>query len=396
MDSFAGLASVADAAVAEVGGALLAGKLVVVFDVEFQGGVALAIQAGDDLGDAGGAFELLDIAVEVGFDHPRLRVGEGMRAWGAGQQAGGGSGGDEQQRKGAHVAIIARPGGGLLGATVPRMDIAVLGLGLIGSIWARHWQADGHAVRGWNRTPRPEHPCWCADLRVAVAPAALVAVVVSDAVAVRATLEAVADLLPGKVVAVHSTIGVDEAKGLAAQVRAWGGAYLDMPFTGSKPAAEARKNVFFVGDDADVFPRVEAVYERISGARERLGGVGSAATVKLSMNLLIAGMYQTLAEGFRLARRAGVDGDTFFRMLDLNIAKSGVSELKKPKLLSGDWAPQFSVKHMHKDLRLALRLAASLGQDLPLTSGVERSYQAAEAAGLADADFAALATTLGC
>ena len=43
------------------------------------------------------------------------------------------------------------------------MQVAVLGLGLIGSVWARHWHADGHAVRAWNRTPKPEQPGWTAD-----------------------------------------------------------------------------------------------------------------------------------------------------------------------------------------------------------------------------------------
>lgn len=275
------------------------------------------------------------------------------------------------------------------------MNIAVLGLGLIGSIWARHWQDDGHQVRGWNRSPQPAHPCFEGDLRRAVAGADLVAVVVSDAAAVRAVLEPVSDLLRGVTVAVHSTIGVDQAQELAALVRGWGGRYLDMPFTGSKPAAEQRQNVFFVGDDAEAFAAVEPVYARISKARVRLGGVGRAATVKLAMNLCIAGVFQATVEALRLAEVAGVPRQTFFEVLDLNVAKSGVSELKRPKLLAGDFAPQFSVKHMHKDLRLALALAARLGQQLPLTSGVERSYQQAADAGLSDQDFAALVRTLG-
>jgi 3-hydroxyisobutyrate dehydrogenase-like beta-hydroxyacid dehydrogenase len=275
------------------------------------------------------------------------------------------------------------------------MNIAILGLGLIGSIWARHWKDDGHQVRGWNRSPQPAHPCFEGDLRRAVQGAQLVAVVVSDAAAVRAVLEPVSDLLRGATVAVHSTIGVDQAQELAALVRGWGGGYLDMPFTGSKPAAEQRQNVFFVGDDAEAFAAVEPVYARISKARVRLGGVGRAATVKLAMNLGIAGVFQATVEAMRLAEVAGVPRQTFFEVLDLNVARSGVSELKRPKLLAGDFAPQFSVKHMHKDLRLALTLAARLGQELPLTAGVERSYQQAADAGLSEQDFAALVRTLG-
>ena len=34
------------------------------------------------------------------------------------------------------------------------MNISVLGLGIIGSIWAKNLIADGHTVRCWNRTPK--------------------------------------------------------------------------------------------------------------------------------------------------------------------------------------------------------------------------------------------------
>ena len=36
------------------------------------------------------------------------------------------------------------------------MNIAVLGLGIIGSIWAKNLIADGHNLRCWNGTPAPD------------------------------------------------------------------------------------------------------------------------------------------------------------------------------------------------------------------------------------------------
>ena len=72
------------------------------------------------------------------------------------------------------------------------------------------------------------------------------------------------------------------------------------------------------------------------------------------------------------------------------LAKSGRADLKKPKYLSGDFSPQFSIKHMHKDLRLALAHAASLGLRLDETTAVERAYATAEERGLGELDFAAL------
>jgi 3-hydroxyisobutyrate dehydrogenase-like beta-hydroxyacid dehydrogenase len=271
------------------------------------------------------------------------------------------------------------------------MNIALYGLGIIGSVWSKNLAADGHTVRAWNRTPKPAHPCFCADAREAARGAQLVAIVVADGPAVMGVLDAVLPVLaPGTVVANHATIGVDEVKAVQARVQAAGCRFLDMPFTGSKIAAEQRQTVYFVGDDAGVLPAVETVYKGISKAILPLGAVGNAMAVKLALNLMIATSFQSLAEGLRLARAAGLADADFFRCLDLNIAKSGLADLKKPKLLAADWSPQFSVKHLNKDLRHALRLAASRGVALPQAAQLQAAYAAAEAKGLGEADFSVM------
>ena len=273
------------------------------------------------------------------------------------------------------------------------MHLALYGLGIIGAVWARNLAADGHRVRAWNRTPRPEHPCFCADARAAAEGAQLVAIVVADGPAVMGVLDAVLPVLaPGTVVANHATIGVDEVRAVQARVRAAGCRFLDMPFTGSKIAAEHRQTVYFVGDDEGALPAVEPVYRGLSKAIMPLGPVGSAMAVKLALNLMIATSFQSLAEGLRLSRAAGLADDDFFRCLDLNIAKSGLADLKKPKLLAGDWSPQFSVKHLDKDLRHALRLAESRGVRLPQAAQLQQAYAAAQADGLGEADFSVMYT----
>ena len=271
------------------------------------------------------------------------------------------------------------------------MRITVLGLGIIGSVWARHWAADGHQVRTWNRSAKPDAPGFTADLITAVRDAELIAIVVADPPAVASIVERITPVLTsGMVVAQHSTVGVDDTEGYAAAVHGRGAAYLDMPFTGSKPAAEQRQNVFFVGDDHAVLPRVEQVYRALAKQLLPIGRIGQASAIKLSFNLLIANLNQAMIESLELARRSGIDPAVWFNALDYNVAKSGLADLKKPKLLSGDFSPQFSIKHMHKDLRLALRHAASVGLRLDETAAVERAYAAAAEQGLGELDFSAL------
>ncbi len=271
------------------------------------------------------------------------------------------------------------------------MNLALFGLGIIGSVWSKNLAADGHTVRAWNRTPKPDHPCFCADAKVTARGAELVAIVVADGPAVMQVLDAILpELAPSTVVANHATIGVDEVLAVQARVQGAGCRFLDMPFTGSKPAAEQRQTVFFVGDDAGVLPSVAGIYRGLSKAILPIGGVGKAMAIKLAFNLMIATTFQSLAEGLRLARSAGLADADFFSALELNVAKSGLVDLKKPKLMAADWSPQFSVKHLNKDLRHALRLAASHGVSLPQATQLQQAYAAAEGRGLGEADFSVM------
>jgi 3-hydroxyisobutyrate dehydrogenase-like beta-hydroxyacid dehydrogenase len=271
------------------------------------------------------------------------------------------------------------------------MRITVLGLGIIGSIWAKNWEADGHTVTTWNRTAKPDAPGWQPDLVDAVQDAELIALVLSDGSVTKQILEQVLPHAPADAIfAQHATIAQEETKNLAKIVQASGRGYLDMPFTGSKPAAEERQTVYFIGDDNHTYARVAETYESLSGHRFQCGGVGQAAAIKLCMNLIIAGTYQAMAEGLQLARQSGLSDELFFQVFDKNICRSGLADLKGDKMRQGDWAPQFSIKHLHKDLHLALNLGQTSGYLPPACQRIAQLYSDALAAGEGGLDFAAV------
>jgi len=271
------------------------------------------------------------------------------------------------------------------------MKISLFGLGIIGSIWSRHWIADGHDVRTWNRSPKPEFPGWTANPADAARDAELIVITVTDGSAALGVVDQISSSLKaGMVVVNNSTIGVDETHLLAKRVRATGAAFCDLPFVGSKPAAENRQHVFYLGDDDNSFAQVESAYKAISKAILPIGKVGQAMSLKLILNLLVAETYQALAEPLHLARCAGIETERFFAILDQHVCRSGLSELKRPLLTSGNFSPQFSIRNMHKDLKLALGLAAEFKQDLPVAKSVVDSYAKAQERGLGDLDFSAL------
>jgi 3-hydroxyisobutyrate dehydrogenase-like beta-hydroxyacid dehydrogenase len=108
------------------------------------------------------------------------------------------------------------------------------------------------------------------------------------------------------------------------------------------------------------------------------------------MNLNIAGVAQSLCESLMLSRAAGIPDDVYFKALERNASRSGVSDLKGPKLRQRDYSPQFSLKHMAKDLRLAMETAAELSVSLEQTGNLKKIYDQGMTAGWAEDDFIGL------
>jgi glyoxylate/succinic semialdehyde reductase len=267
--------------------------------------------------------------------------------------------------------------------------VGIIGLGIIGEVWAKNYAAAGVLAASWNRTPKPQVPGWKNSVEEVAEAADAIQIVVADPAAVEGVIEQIAPKLrAGKVVVQSSTIDAASSVRFAQRVEQTGAAYVAAPFTGSKPAAEQKQTVFYLGGDRAVMAQLEPLLGLISAKRFVIGTNEQACTLKLAMNLNIAAQMEGLAEALTMARVAGVSDDVFFSARAQNVGYSGLVKLKEPKLRASDYAPQFSVKHLHKDLRLA---AGTPGcAEFPVLAAVRERMKAAEAAGLAEEDFAAI------
>jgi len=271
-------------------------------------------------------------------------------------------------------------------------QIGVIGLGIIGRVWAGHYAAAGVLGGTWNRTPKADAPLPLGSPEAVARAVDVVQVVVADPAAVQAILaRVVPELGPGKVLVQSSTIDPESSARFREQVVATGARYLEAPFTGSKPAAEARQTLFYLGGEAGLVRELDALLGVVSQTRFYIGDHRQACALKLAMNLNIAAQMQGLCEALTLVRRAGVADEVFFNALRPNVSYSGVTKLKEPKLRSGDYAPQFSVKHMLKDIRLSKLAATNAASDLfAVREAVLGRLAAADAAGYSDEDICAL------
>ena len=146
------------------------------------------------------------------------------------------------------------------------MKLAMLGLGIIGSAWARNLIADGHDVRCWNRTPKKDFPHFEPSIRKAVEGAEAIFVVVADPPAVKSVLDQIEPQLgPGQLVIQSSTISAPWTLKFAEQVHKTGALFLEAPFTGSSAAAERRETVFYVGGSPEVVEKGRTYLARLAG-----------------------------------------------------------------------------------------------------------------------------------
>jgi 3-hydroxyisobutyrate dehydrogenase-like beta-hydroxyacid dehydrogenase len=274
------------------------------------------------------------------------------------------------------------------------MSVAILGLGIIGQAWYDNLAADGLDVRGWNRTFRAR-PGERSSPAEAARGAGTVIIVVADPPAVDSVLARTLPALgPGQLVVQCSTVDAACNRRCAERVTEAGALFLEAPFTGSKPAALARQTVFYAAGPAAALEAARPVLARLSKAILHVGEeVGAAASLKLALNLNVAAVAQGLCESLRFARASGISDEVYFQALRLNLSRSGLVDLKESKLRADDWSPQFSIRHMHKDLRLALGEAGD--EPLAMLALLERIYAHGLERGWAEDDYISLMRLLG-
>jgi 3-hydroxyisobutyrate dehydrogenase len=271
--------------------------------------------------------------------------------------------------------------------------VGVIGLGIIGSVWARLYADAGVLTATWNRSPKAHVPQGVANAREVARAARVLHLVVADPTAVEQILDALEPELGAEhLVLQSSTIDPDSSRRFAERVVARGAAYVEAPFMGSRPAAEQKRVVLMLGGDEPAVARAEPIVKLLTEQVFRVGTAPQAAALKLSFNLYVAINMEGICESLNLARQSGLSEESYFRILEKTALWSGFHAMKEPKLRAGDFAAQFSIKHMLKDIRLATALARSGSTPLGLAV-LERLRQSAER-GLSEEDMSALIETL--
>jgi 3-hydroxyisobutyrate dehydrogenase-like beta-hydroxyacid dehydrogenase len=267
----------------------------------------------------------------------------------------------------------------------------LIGLGIIGSRVANALRLSGYHVYVWNRTPRAA-PNFLASPHQVAELCDIIQLFVADAQALFSVLDSMTDALtPSHVIVCNATVGPEATIDAARLVQDRGARFLDAPFTGSKAAAENRQLVYYIGGEDKTLQAVEPVLKASSKSIVKIGKIGDAATIKVATNMLAAVTVQTLAEAYAIVKGSGIDPATLGEALKHHGIRSDLTDAKLAKILSRDYEPHFSLKHMFKDVQLGIHIANSLDIDLPATTSTAGVMYGGLTRGWADDDFSVLA-----
>ena len=201
---------------------------------------------------------------------------------------------------------------------------------------------------------------------------------------------AVGAAAPGTIILDSSTNTPAMAREVAFAARARGIFYLDAPVSGSLAQAQGKELVILVGGDKAAFDKAQPVLGAMGRMVRRIGESGAGATLKLINNMLTATLTAAIAEGAQAAEAANLDRDAAMEVLNEGAAGSRAMKTKLPKIFKRDFAPQFQLELMDKDLRYFLALAQELDRPAPIASLVRSQYQAARRAQLGKLDSCAV------
>jgi 3-hydroxyisobutyrate dehydrogenase-like beta-hydroxyacid dehydrogenase len=279
------------------------------------------------------------------------------------------------------------------------MNIAVVGLGRMGSGMAGRLIGAGAHVIGWDADPAARERGERDGITIAVSPceaaafADVVLTSVTEDVGVRGLFAGRDGFLTadvrGTLFIEMSTLQPATVRELQPAIVAGGASIVDAPVLGTIPNVHAGELVALAGgDDADL-DRAQPVLAPLTRRVVRMGPLGSGHAMKLVANLGLAAYVQALAEGLALGVQEGLSIDG---MLDVLCAApttaTGWLAAKSGVLRGAPADMTLDIRTMRKDVMSIVATGARNGVPMPLASGTLAALSAAVAAGHGANDLA--------
>ena len=286
------------------------------------------------------------------------------------------------------------------------MNIGIIGTGLMGSAIAHRLIERGFKVFLYNRTKgRSDALVKKGAIRMGY-PSDLgrkcnfVIISVTDGKAVKEMLFGDNGLVNSNnkrlIVVDTSTILPDDSIYCASLMKKKGYAILQAPIMGGPDATMKGDVITIISGNKKIIEKSRRILTSYSKKLFNLGNKDGAANfIKLGLNLNIALIAISLAESIVFVKKSKIDPAKFLEILNSTYFKTGLSEIKGPKMIKNNFEPKFFLKNMLKDVQLLNESAKHNETSLSFASLSEQYFRIASNRGYSELDYTAILKLLG-
>ena len=200
----------------------------------------------------------------------------------------------------------------------------------------------------------------------------------------------VARAKPGALLIDMTTSSPVLARQIADAATQRGLASLDAPVSGGDLGAKEARLVIMVGGDAAAFARAKPLFEIMGKNIALHGAPGAGQYCKMANQIAVAVGMVAWVEALAYAKKAGLDPTAVHGSISGGAAGGWAMTNLAPRALGDNFAPGFYVKHIIKDMKIALESAAELKVDLPGLATAKKLYEQVAARGWEDCGTQAL------
>ncbi|MFH1156596.1 MAG: NAD(P)-dependent oxidoreductase [Pseudomonadota bacterium] len=253
--------------------------------------------------------------------------------------------------------------------------LGFIGLGVMGKSMASHLLDAGYPLHVYTRTKEKARPLCSRGAVWEDSPAALAARcnLIITIVGYPSDVEQVwlgeggliANTGPGSILIDMTTSSPELAVRLFEAGRTRSVKVLDAPVSGGDMGARNAALSIMVGGEKSVFQETLPVFEAMGKNIVFQGPAGSGQHTKLANQMAIAAGLVAVCEALAYSAKAGLDPATVLKSIGAGAAGSWSLNNLGPRMIAGDFAPGFYVKHFIKDMTIALESSKALGLDTP-------------------------------
>ena len=265
--------------------------------------------------------------------------------------------------------------------------VGIIGLGIMGSAYARNLIAGGVDVIGTD--PLPEARQRVADLGGDVHETAgdwlancdLVILALLSPTVLREVCADLAELLrPGQVVLETGTFALADKEEAHRILAAKGIHLLDCPVSGTGAQAQDADILMMASGRAAAIALARPFMDHFTKGVIEAGDFGMGSRLKYVANHAVALHNAAAAETLAYSDALGLDRQTTYDMLSSGAGQSKMSDLRMPLMISGSYdPPTASLKMFEKDLSVIGEDLRRLGLKVPLFDAVDALYKTASA-----------------